>query len=186
MKTFTAAALTGLGLALAGCSVGQQTSAGLTQGYGNIPVSIQGDLPAVQEREVAQAAAAAECVVGRHAAITDYIAANRTASAVGGSSAGSGSGGTTDPRLVESPTRLGSRARLEPMTKEEALRAVTAIANAIVEEVKEVEPDGAPASSIYLALMEHGCSFAQFQQIMDALVETGKLRQECYLYYAVP
>ncbi len=72
------------------------------------------------------------------------------------------------------------------MTKEEALRAVTAIANAIVEAVKEVEPDGAPASSIYLALMEHGCSFAQFQQIMDALVETGKLRQECYLYYAVP
>ena len=72
------------------------------------------------------------------------------------------------------------------MTKTEAQRTILAIANAIVEAVRDVAPDGAPASSLYLALMEHGCSFAQFEQIMDALVEAGKLRQECYLYYAVP
>jgi hypothetical protein len=70
------------------------------------------------------------------------------------------------------------------MTKIEAQRALLAIATAIIEAVKEVEPDGAPAGSIYLALMEHGCSLAQFEQIMSALVEAGKLRQEGHLYYA--
>jgi len=30
-----------------------------------------------------------------------------------------------------------------------------------------------PASSLYLALQEFGCSLAQFEQIMAALVETG-------------
>ena len=30
--------------------------------------------------------------------------------------------------------------------------------------------------SIYLALMEHGCSLAQFEQLMAALVEAGRLR----------
>ena len=166
-------------LALAGLALASGCTTALAQ-----DLNIQGDLPAVQEREVAQAAAAAECVVGRHAAITDYIAANRTASAVGGSSAGSGSGGTTDPRLVKPPTRLGSGARRGPMTKEEALRAILAIADAIVEAVRSVEPDGAPGGVIYLAMMEHGCSLDQFQQIMDALVEAGRLRQEGHFYYA--
>jgi hypothetical protein len=70
MKTFhTAAALAGLALAT-GCTTA------LAQG-----LNIQGDLPAVQEREVAQAAAAAECVVGRHQFIGDYIASNRVAAA---------------------------------------------------------------------------------------------------------
>jgi hypothetical protein len=69
------------------------------------------------------------------------------------------------------------------MTKIEAQRAVLAIANAIVEAVREVEPDGAPATSLYLAMMEFGCSLAQFEQLMSALVEAGKLRQEGHLYF---
>jgi hypothetical protein len=70
------------------------------------------------------------------------------------------------------------------MTKIEAIRALHAIAEAIIEAVKEVAPDGAPASSIYLACMEHGATLDQFQQLMDALVDAGKLRQEGHLYYA--
>ena len=69
------------------------------------------------------------------------------------------------------------------MTKVEAQRAILAIATAIIETVKEVEPDGASGDSIYLALMKHGCTLAQFEQIMSALVEAGRLRQEGHLYY---
>ena len=69
------------------------------------------------------------------------------------------------------------------MTKADAQRATLAICTAIIETVKEVEPDGASGGSIYLALMEHGCTLAQFEQIMGALVEAGKLRQEGHLYY---
>ena len=58
----------------------------------------------------------------------------------------------------------------DPMTKAEAIRALHAIADAIVEAVRSVEPDGAPASSFYLACMEHGATLDQFQQLMDTLV----------------
>ena len=68
------------------------------------------------------------------------------------------------------------------MTKADAQRAILAICTAIVEAVKE-SPEGAPAGSLYLALTEHGCTLAQFEQIMSALVETGLLRQEGHLYY---
>jgi hypothetical protein len=68
------------------------------------------------------------------------------------------------------------------MTKIEAQRAVLAIANAIIEAVREAGPEGAPASSLYLALAERGCSFSQFEQLMSALVSAGKLRQDCYRY----
>ena len=40
-----------------------------------------------------------------------------------------------------------------------------------------------PASSLYLALQEVGCSLAQFEQIMAALVETGRLRKEGDVYF---
>jgi hypothetical protein len=69
------------------------------------------------------------------------------------------------------------------MNKLEALRAIQAICAAIIEVVREVEPDGAPATSLYLACMEHGCTLAQFEQIMGALVEAGQLRQEGHLDY---
>jgi hypothetical protein len=63
------------------------------------------------------------------------------------------------------------------MTKAEAQRTLLAIWAAIVETVREVEPDGAPATSIYLAMMGHGCTFEQFETIMSALVEAGRLRK---------
>ena len=68
------------------------------------------------------------------------------------------------------------------MTKLEATRAIIAICTAIVETVKE-SPGGAPATSIYLACMEFGCTLVQFEQVMSALVEAGRLRQEGHLYY---
>ena len=70
------------------------------------------------------------------------------------------------------------------MTKEQAHRALLAIADAIIEAVRSVEPDGAPGGVIYLACMEFGATLDQFQQLMDALVEVGKLRQEGHFYFA--
>jgi hypothetical protein len=69
MKRILALALAGLGLT-ASCMTAS------AQG-----INIQNDLPTVQERERAQALYQAECVIGRHAMIQDYIAANRATAA---------------------------------------------------------------------------------------------------------
>lgn len=72
------------------------------------------------------------------------------------------------------------------MTKTEAIHALRTIADAIIEAVREAGAEGVSASVLYMALAEHGCSFAQFEQIMSALVQAGKLRTEGYRYFVVP
>ena len=69
------------------------------------------------------------------------------------------------------------------MSKAEALRAIHAICTAIIEVVQEVGSEGAPSSSIYLTLMEQGITHAQYEQLMSALVVSGKLRQEGHLFF---
>ena len=44
------------------------------------------------------------------------------------------------------------------MTKVEAMCALSAIASAIVEAVKDCGPEGAPSGPLYMAMMEKGCS----------------------------
>jgi hypothetical protein len=68
------------------------------------------------------------------------------------------------------------------MNKVKAIRALREIVEAIIETVREAGPDGAPASSIYMALAEHGCSLSKFEQIMGTLVEVGKLTKRGHLY----
>jgi hypothetical protein len=68
------------------------------------------------------------------------------------------------------------------MTAEQA-KALRAIAGVIVGAVAEADSViGAPGGHIYAALMAHGVSLNQYQQIMAGLVRAGLLRQsgECY------
>jgi hypothetical protein len=70
------------------------------------------------------------------------------------------------------------------MTKEQAVKAVQEIAASIIEAVKVAGPMGAPGGTIYSALMAHGCTLSQYQQLMAALVAAGKLTKRGELYFA--
>jgi len=67
------------------------------------------------------------------------------------------------------------------MTPEQA-QALRQIADAIVQTVQESGSVGAPGGVMYAALMAHGCTLNQFEQIMGVLVRVGKLtkRGDCY------
>ena len=67
------------------------------------------------------------------------------------------------------------------MTQETAI--VTAI-RAVYETVKGMGQDGCPAGPLYAGLMAHGCTMTQFESLMSALVETGKVRKDGHVYYA--
>jgi hypothetical protein len=61
------------------------------------------------------------------------------------------------------------------MTPQQA-QALRQVAKAVLDAVKAGGNHGAPAGPLYAALMGFGCSLNQFQQIMSALVRTGKVR----------
>lgn len=63
------------------------------------------------------------------------------------------------------------------------MRAVLAITDAIVEAVKAAGTLGAPGGTIYAALMAHGITLAQYEQLMAALVGAGKLTKQGHLYF---
>ena len=62
------------------------------------------------------------------------------------------------------------------------VKALRAVADAITDTVREAGPFGAPGGVIYAALMAHGCTLHQFQQIMAGLVQAGRLTREGDLY----
>ncbi len=62
--------------------------------------------------------------------------------------------------------------------------AATQLVDAVVETVRESGPDGAPAGSIYAALMTLGFTLEQFERLMGALVGLGKLTKRGHLYFA--
>ncbi len=64
------------------------------------------------------------------------------------------------------------------------ISALRAIASAVLETVKEAGEMGAPAGPMYAALMAHGCSLHQFEQIMGGLERSGYVRKsgDCYHY----
>jgi hypothetical protein len=71
------------------------------------------------------------------------------------------------------------------MTKQQAIEAIRAIGDAIVDSVKVAGTAGASGGILYSAMMAHGITLAQFEQFMSALVAAGKLRKEGHLYFAV-
>lgn len=69
------------------------------------------------------------------------------------------------------------------MERTQAIKAVQLLASAIVDSVKTAGSLGAPGGVIYAALMAHGCSLAQYEQIMGALVRVGRLTRRGELYF---
>ena len=57
------------------------------------------------------------------------------------------------------------------------------VAEAIIETVKETGSMGAPGGSLYAAMMTHGFSLSQFEQIMSGLVNAGMLTKRGQLYF---
>ena len=68
------------------------------------------------------------------------------------------------------------------LTNAQAAAAIRQIADAIVDTVREAGPMGAPGGVMYAALMAHGCTLSQFEQLMAGLVSVGRLTKhdECY------
>jgi len=67
----------------------------------------------------------------------------------------------------------------------EQIKALKAVADAIIETVQGAGPMGAPGGHIYAALMAQGCTLHQYEQIMSGLVRAGKLRKSGECYFAV-
>ncbi len=68
------------------------------------------------------------------------------------------------------------------MTKEQQILAADMIVDAILEAIKAGGSQGAPAGVMYAALMGF-MSLEQFEDIMTALVRTGKVRKQGHLYF---
>lgn len=64
--------------------------------------------------------------------------------------------------------------------RREILRAVV---EAILEACKVAGPMGAPGGHLYAALMATGMRLEQFESIMRALVEAGKLEKRGHCYH---
>jgi hypothetical protein len=63
------------------------------------------------------------------------------------------------------------------------IKALKAVADAIIETVRSAGPLGAPAGHIYAALMAQGCTLQQFEGIMGGLVRANMLRKDGDLYF---
>lgn len=70
------------------------------------------------------------------------------------------------------------------MDREKQNQAIRAIADAIVESVKEAGELGAPSGIVYAALMTYGMNLDTYHQFIGVLVKLGKLRQQGDLLYA--
>jgi hypothetical protein len=68
------------------------------------------------------------------------------------------------------------------MTPQQQAQAIRIVCGAIVDAVKEAGDLGAPGGVLY-SVLQGSISLAQFEQLMGALVSTGKLRRDGDLYY---
>jgi hypothetical protein len=64
-------------------------------------------------------------------------------------------------------------------------RAVLSILSAFLDTVKEAGPRGAPSGPMYAAAMAQGLTLEQYEAIMRALVNAGKVRKEGHVFYFV-
>lgn len=71
------------------------------------------------------------------------------------------------------------------MGTNKAIEAIMRIAAAICETVAAEGSNGAPESSVYLAMQAGlGCTRAQYDQFVGALIEAGRLRRSGNLLFA--
>lgn len=65
------------------------------------------------------------------------------------------------------------------------LLAFVQLCEAVIDAVKEMGPQGAPAGPLYAAVMTVGMSLEQFERLMDTIVRSGRLRKSGHLYFYV-
>ena len=65
-----------------------------------------------------------------------------------------------------------------------AVRRLRELVNAFEQTVKETGEDGAPAGPLYAAFMQQGGTLPQFEAIMAALVEAGRLKKRGHCYFS--
>jgi len=70
------------------------------------------------------------------------------------------------------------------MEKQKPLDILRALCDIIVETVNEF-PNGAPAGPMYMAFAETGMPLEMFENVMAALVATGKIRKSGHQYFPV-
>ncbi len=68
--------------------------------------------------------------------------------------------------------------------QDKARRALNLIALAIRDTVTAAGDMGAPSGHVYAALMTHGCTLDQYNQIISAMTRTGMIRQSGNLLLA--
>jgi hypothetical protein len=64
------------------------------------------------------------------------------------------------------------------------VKALLAVADAVVDIVKAGGKLGTPGGTLYAALMTHGCTLEQFEMLMSVLVSSGRLEKRGQLYFA--
>ena len=69
------------------------------------------------------------------------------------------------------------------MTREQ--QAICMVADAVTDAVAAAGERGAPGGVLYAAMMHHGFTLDQFNNLMGALVEVGRLRRTGHLYHVV-
>jgi len=71
------------------------------------------------------------------------------------------------------------------MTSTQTTNALKEICDALIAVVASSGKLGTPGGTLYAALMTHGCTLEQFEQVMSALVAARKLTKRGDLYFAV-
>jgi hypothetical protein len=71
------------------------------------------------------------------------------------------------------------------MTPQQAAEVMRIVCDLIVGAVKEAGDLGVPGGLLFAAMRTQRISLAQFEQLMAALVRTGKLRKRGELYFWV-
>ena len=70
-------------------------------------------------------------------------------------------------------------------TGQQAVQAVTEIANIIEETAREAGPLGVPSGIVYSALMNVGIDLSTYQAILSAMVDAGRITVSADLIKAV-
>jgi hypothetical protein len=60
-------------------------------------------------------------------------------------------------------------------TNEQAIKAITALANIIEATAREAGPMGAPSGMVYMAVNGAGINLDTYQFVLDAMVKAGRI-----------
>lgn len=69
------------------------------------------------------------------------------------------------------------------ITREQARNAITQIVDVVVDAINERGAEGTPEGPLYAMLMTFGCTLAQFNMLVECLVDAGKVRKLGNLLY---